>query len=131
MGMAGMDSGIPKCMVIRCSNISKLNPQTFKAQTQVTNIYFRGQPSLVFSQHKSYFYLGINLVPSLQWKTQTHVATTKPKKQQKFLITCLATMKHKINMADTIIRVGIAYNFYSIPYLLLAIKEPYKKLTIL
>ena len=36
-------------------------------------------------------------------------------------------MKQKNNMAHTIIRVGIAYSFYGVPYSLLAIKKLDKK----
>jgi hypothetical protein len=37
-------------------------------------------------------------------------------------------MKQKINMADTIIRVGIAYSFYAVPYSIPAIKKLDKKI---
>jgi hypothetical protein len=90
---AGMDLGIPKCAVTGCPNKSKLNPQAFKTHLQETNINFRHQSIPILSQHEPYVYLGINLVPSLQWKTQTHITTTKQTKQSKLLLTCLATMK--------------------------------------
>lgn len=95
------------CVVINCPNKSKLIPQAFKTQIQATNINFKNQPILVLTQHEPYVYLGINLVSSLQWKTQTRVATTKLIKQCILLITCLATMKQKNKMLDTI--------FYAIP----------------
>jgi hypothetical protein len=37
-------------------------------------------------------------------------------------------MKHKINMADTVIRTGIAYSFYAVPYSMSAIKKIDKKI---
>ena len=40
-------------------------PQAFKTHMLATNIYFRGQPILILSQHKPYVYLDIILVPSL------------------------------------------------------------------
>ena len=91
----GMDLGIPKCAVTGCPNHSQLNSQAFKTQLANANINFRGQPIPTLSQHKSYVYLGINLVPSLQWKTQTHITTTKLVKQCKLLLACPATMKQK------------------------------------
>ena len=44
------------------------------------------------------------------------------------LAACPATMKQKINMADTVIRVEIAYSFYVVPYSLSAIKKLDKKI---
>jgi hypothetical protein len=80
------------------------------------------------SQNEPYTYLGINLAPSLKWKTQIHTTTTKVIKQCKDLATCPTTMKQKINMADTVIRAGIAYSFYAVPYSLPAIKKLDKKI---
>jgi hypothetical protein len=37
-------------------------------------------------------------------------------------------MKQKINMADTVIRAGIAYSFYAVPYFIPAIKKLDKKI---
>ena len=98
---AGMDPCIPKCAVICCSNKSKLNPLNFKAKLQKTNINFINQSIPILSKHKPYFYLGISLVPSLQWKMQIHITTTKQLKQCKLLFTCPTTMKQKIYMADS------------------------------
>ena len=58
--------------------------------------------------------------------TNTHT-TTKVIKQCKDLTACPTTMKQKINMADTVIRAGIAYSFYDVPYSLLTIKKLDKK----
>ena len=63
---AGMNLGIPKCAVTGCPNKSKLNPITFKALIQSTNINYRNQPIPVLNQHEPYTYLGINLAPSLK-----------------------------------------------------------------
>ena len=57
-----------------------------------------------------------------------HITTAKLTKQSKLLITCLATMKQKIKMVDTVIRAGIAYSFYAVPYSLPAIKKLDKKI---
>ena len=122
-----MDLGIPKCAITGCPNKSKLNPQAFKTHLRNININFRNQSIPILSQHEPYVYLGINLVPSLQWKIQTHITTTKLIKQCKLLTTCPATMKQKIQMVDTVIRAGIAYSFYAVPYSLPAIKKLDKK----
>jgi hypothetical protein len=37
-------------------------------------------------------------------------------------------MKQNINMADTVIRVGIAYSFYAVPYSIPTIKKLDKKI---
>ena len=79
-------------------------------------------------QHEPYTYLGINFAPLLKWKTQINTTTTKVIKQCQALVTCPATMKQKINMADTVIRAGIAYSFYAVPYSIPAIKKLDKKI---
>jgi hypothetical protein len=123
-----MDLGIPKCAITGCPNKSKLHPTTFKALIQSTNINYRNQPIPVLNQHEPYTYLGINLVPSLKWKTQINTTTAKVIKQCQALVACPATMKQKINMADTVIRAGIAYSFYAVPYSIPAIKKLDKKI---
>ena len=97
----------------------RLNHETFKAQIQATNITYRNQPIPVLHQNESYVYLDIQLVPSLKWKIQTHVTTTKLISQCSQLANCPATFKQKISMVDTVIRSGIAYTSiqYHIPYL--------------
>jgi hypothetical protein len=92
---AGMDLGIPKCAVTRCPNKFKMNPITFKTPIQFTNINYRNQPLPVLDQHEPYTYLGINLAPSLKWKTQINTITAKVIKQCQALVACLATMKQK------------------------------------
>ena len=126
-----MDLGIPKCALTRCPNKSKLKPITFKALIQATNINYRNQPIPALNQHESYTYLGINLAPSLKWKTKINTTTAKVIKQCQALVTCSTTMKQKINMADTVIRAVIAYNFYAVPYSIPAIKKLDKKITTL
>ena len=123
-----MDLGIPKCVVTECPNKSKMNPTTFKALIQSTNINYRNQPLPVLNQHEPYTYLGINLAPSLKWKTQINTSTIKVIKQYQALVACPATMKQKINMVDTVIRAGIAYSFYAVPYSIPAIKKLDKKI---
>ena len=90
----------------------------FNIQLRDININFRIQPI-----HEAYVYLGIGIVSSLQWKTQTHITTTKLIKECKLLVICPTIMKQKIQMANTILQASIAYSFYTIPYSLLAIKK--------
>ena len=123
---AGMDLGIPKCAITGCPNKSKLHPTTFKALIQSTNINYRNQPIPVLNQHEPYTYLGINL--ALKWKTQINTIAAKVIKQCQALLTRTTTMKQKINMADTIIRAGIACSFYVVPYSIPAIKKLDKKI---
>jgi hypothetical protein len=112
---ASMDLSIPKCALTGCPNQSKLNPQTFKALLQAHNISYRHQPIPVLHQHEPYTYLGIQLVPSLNWNIQTHCTTPKLMQQCKQL-TCPLTTNQKLNMINTVIRAGIAYSFYAVPY---------------
>ena len=125
---AGMNLEIPKCAITGCPNKSKMNPIAFTTQIQATNINYTNQPLPVLDQHESYTYLGINLAPSLKWKPQINTTATKVIKQCQALVACPATMKQKINMADTVIRAGIAYSFYAVPYSLPAIKKLDKKI---
>ena len=46
-------------------------------------------------QNEPYIYLGIQLVPSLKWKLQTHISTTKIIDQCKQLISYPATIKQQ------------------------------------
>ena len=75
----------------------------------------------------SYVYLGIQLVPSLKWKIQTHITTAKMINQCKLLTNCPATIKQKISMVNTVIRAGIAYSFYAVSYSIPSIKKLKKK----
>ena len=111
-----------------CPNKSKTNQEIFEAQIQAANITYRNQPILVLHQNEPYVYLGIQLIPSLKWKIQIHTMTTKLIKQCSQLVNCLATIKQKISMVDTVIRAGIAYSFYVVPYSLPAIKKLDKKI---
>ena len=125
---AGMDLGITKCAITGCPNKSKMNQETFKAQIQATNITYRNQPIPVLHQNEPYVYLGIQLIPSLKWKIQIHATTTKLINQCSQLANCPATIKQKIKMVDTVIRAGIAYSFYAVPYSLPAIIKLDKKI---
>jgi hypothetical protein len=124
----GMDLGIPKCAITGCPNKSKTNPQTFKALLQAQNTSYRHTPIPALHQHEPYLYLGIHLIPSLKWNTQLHITTTKLTKQCQQLLTCPLTLKQKITMVDTVIRAGIAYSFYAIPYSLPTLHKLDKKL---
>ena len=123
-----MELGVPKCAITGCPNKSKTNPEAFKVKIQAQNIHYRNQPLPVLHQNEPYVYLGIQLVPSLKWKLQTHITTTKIIDQCKKLANCPATIKQKINMVDTVIRAGIAYSFYAVPYSLPTIKKLDKKI---
>ena len=60
-------------------------PIVFKTQIQAQNMDYRKQPLLDLHQNESYLYLGIQLVPSLKWKLQTHITKrlkTNVKKSQ-------------------------------------------------
>ena len=118
---AGMDLGIPKCAIPGCPNTSKMKQETFKVQIQATNITYRNQPIPVPHQNEPYVSLSIQLIPSLKRKIQIHATTTKLINQCSQLANCPATIKEKINMVDKVIRAGIAYSFYAVPYPLLAI----------
>ena len=124
----GMDLGITKCAITGCPNKSKMNQETFKAQIQATNITYRNQPIPILHQNKPYVYLGIQLIPLLKWKIQIHTTTTKLINQCSQLVNCPVTIKQKINMVDIVIRAGIAYNFYAVPYSLPTIKKLDKKI---
>ena len=123
-----MDLGITKCAITGCPNKSKMNQETFKTQIQATNITYRNQPIPVLHQNELYTYLGIKLIPSLKWKIQIHATNTKLTNQCSQLANCPATIKQKIKMVDTVIRAGIAYSFYAVPYSLPAIKKLDKKI---
>jgi hypothetical protein len=67
----------------------------------------------------AYMYCGY----CFKWKLQIHATTTKLTQQCKQFISCPLTMKQKINMLDIVIRAGIAYSFYVIPYSMPTIKK--------
>jgi hypothetical protein len=125
---SGMDLGISKCAITGWPNKSKMNPPNFKTFITTQNIHYRNQPIPILHQDEPYTYLGIQLVPSLKWKLQIHITTTKLTNQCKQLITCPLTIKQKMHMTDTVIRAGIAYSFYVVPYSLPALKKLDKKI---
>jgi hypothetical protein len=128
---SGMDLGISKCALTGSPNHSKMNPITFKAFLQIKNISFHNHPIPVLHQNEPYLYLGIQLVPSLNWNIQTHVTSTKLIQQCKLLSNCLATIKQKIHMANIVIRPGISYSFYAVPYSMPTIRKLDKRLIVL
>ena len=73
----GMNLGIPKCALIGCPNLTKMNLLTFKAFLQNKKISFRNQPIPVLHQNEPYLYLGIHLVASRNWNIQIHVTLTR------------------------------------------------------
>jgi hypothetical protein len=113
---AGMELGIPKCAITRCPNNKPMPATTFKAYIQSHNITYRDQPIPILHQNEPYVYLGIQLIPSLKWKTQQTTTMNKLIKQTQPLLQSPATLKQKLKMVDTVIRPGIAYSFYAVPY---------------
>jgi hypothetical protein len=113
---AGMELGIPKCAITGCPNKTPMLATTFKAYIQSHNITYRNQPIPVLHQNEPYVYLGIQLIPSLKWKAQQTITMNKLIKQTQLLLQSPATLKQKLKMVDTVIRLGIAYNFYAVPY---------------
>jgi hypothetical protein len=111
-----MDLGIPKCAITGCPNNKSMTATTFKAYIQSHNIKYRNQPIPVLHQNEPYVYLGIQLIPSLKWKAQQAITMNKLIKQTQLLLNSPATLKLKQKMVDTIIRPGIAYSFYAVPY---------------
>jgi hypothetical protein len=113
---AGLELGIPKCTITSCPNNKPMPATTFKAYIQLHNITYRKQPIPVLYQNESYIYLGIQLIPSLKWKIQQATTMNKLTKQTQLLLNSPATLKQKLKMVDTVIRLGIAYSFYAVPY---------------
>jgi hypothetical protein len=113
---AGMKLGIPKCAIIGCPNNKPMPTTIFKAFIQSQNIKYRNQHIPVLHQNEPYVYLGIQLIPSLKWKAQQAITMNKLIKQTQLLLNSPATLKQKLKKVDTIIRPGIAYSFYAVPY---------------
>jgi hypothetical protein len=111
-----MELGISKCAITGCPNNKPMPATTFKAYIQSHNIKYRNQPIPVLYQNEPYVYLGIQLIPSLKWKTQQATTMNKLVKQTQLLLNSPATLKQKLKMVDTVIRLGIAYSFYAVPY---------------
>jgi hypothetical protein len=111
-----MELGIPKCAITGCPNNKPMPATTFKAYIQSHNIKYRNQPIPVLHQNEPYVYLGIQLIPSLKWKTQQATTMNKLIKQTQLLLNSPATLKQKLKMVDTVLRPGIAYSFYAVPY---------------
>jgi hypothetical protein len=112
----GMELGIPKCAITGCPNNKPMPAATFKAYIQSHNIKYRNQPIPVLHQNEPYVYLGIQLIPSLKWKSQQAITMNKLIKQTQLLLNSPATLKQKLKIVDTVIRPGIAYSFYVVPY---------------
>jgi hypothetical protein len=113
---AGMELGILKCAIIGCPNNKPMPATIFKAYIQSHNIKYRNQLIPVLHQNEPYVYLGIQLIPSLKWKAQQAITMNKLIKQTQLLLNSPATLKQKLKMVDTVIRPGIAYSFYAVPY---------------
>jgi hypothetical protein len=113
---AGMELGIPKCAITGCPNNKPMRATIFKAFIQSHNIKYRNQHIPVLHQNEPYVYLGIQLIPSLKWKAQQAIIMNKLIKQTQLLLNSPAILKQKQKMVDTVIRPGIAYSFYAVPY---------------
>ena len=125
---AGMELGIPKCAITGCPNKGHMPATTFKAYIQSQNITYRNQPIPVLHQNEPYVYLGIQLIPSLKWKTQQAITMNKLIKQAQSLLQSPTSLKQKLKMVDTVIRPGIAYSFYAVPYSIPTITKLDKKI---
>jgi hypothetical protein len=123
-----MELGIPKCTIIGCPNNKSMLAATYKAYIQSHNIKYRNQPIPLLHQNKPYIYLGIQLIPSLKWKAQQAITVNKLTKQTQLLLNSPAILKQKLKMVETVIRPGIAYNFYAIPYSMPIISKLDKKI---
>jgi hypothetical protein len=123
-----MDLGISKCAIIGCPNNKPMPTTTFKAYIQSHKITYRNQPIPVLHQNEPYVYLGIQLIPSLKWKVQQATTMNKLIKQAQLLLQSPATLKQKLKMVDTVIRPGIAYSFYAVPYSMPNISKLDKKI---
>jgi hypothetical protein len=106
-----MELGIPKCAITGCPNNGHMPATTFKAYIQSQNIKYRNQPIPVIHQNEPYV-----LIPSLKWKAQQAITMNKLIKQAQLLLQSPTTLKLKLKMVDTVIRLGIAYSFYAVPY---------------
>jgi hypothetical protein len=113
---AGMELGISKCAITGCPNNKYMPATTFKAYIQSHNITYRNQSIPVLHQNEPYVYLGIQLIPSVKWKAQQAITMNKLIKQTQLLLQSPATLKQKLKMVDIVIRPGIAYSFYAVPY---------------
>jgi hypothetical protein len=113
---AGMELGIPKYAITGCPNKTPMPATAFKAYIQSHNITYKNQPIPVLHQNEPYVYLGIQLIPSLKWKAQQTTTMNKLIKQMQLLLQSPAILKLKLKMVDTVIRPGIAYSFYTVPY---------------
>jgi hypothetical protein len=91
-----MELGIPKCAITRCPNNKPMPATTFKAYIQSHNIKYRNQSISILHQNEPYVYLGIQLIPSLKWKTQQATTMNKLIKQTQFFINSPAILKKKI-----------------------------------
>ena len=111
-----MELGIPKCPITCCPNNKPMHATTFKAYIQSHNIKYRNQPIPILQQNEPYVYLGIQLIPSLKWKTQQATTMNKLIKQAQLLLNSLAILKQKLKMINIVIRPRIAYSFYAVPY---------------
>jgi hypothetical protein len=125
---AGMELGISKCAITGCPNKKPMPATTFKAYIQLHNIKYRNQPIPVLHQNEPYVYLRIQLIPSLKWKAQQTVTMNKLIKQTQPLLNSPATLKQKLKIVDIVIRPGIAYSFYAVPYSMPAITKLDKKI---
>ena len=89
---------------------AKLRDAPHKANRHKSNNF----PTL--TQNKPYTYLGIHLMPSLKWNLQKEIALQKTKLQCKLLTLSPASLKQKMKILNTIIKLHISYVYYAVSF---------------
>jgi hypothetical protein len=81
-------------------------PKAFKAYIQTHKITYNNK-----------------IIPSLKWNLQRQISTQKLITQSKQLLASPTTIKQKINIVNTVLRLGVEYSFHAIPYSMLDIRK--------
>jgi hypothetical protein len=118
-----MDLSIPTCAITGAPNKSKMIPEALKAYIQTLRMAYNDKLIPVLHQNEPYKCLGILLIPSLKWNLQRQITTDKLINQSKDLLASPTTIKQKIKIVNNILRMGVAYNFHVVPYLMPNIRK--------
>lgn len=111
-----MDLNLTKYAIIWCPNKAKLKPTIFKTFIQAQRITFKGKQFPILTQNEPYSYSGIQLVPSLKWQIQKDITMNEAKEQSKLRLASSTTIRQKIRIFNTVIKLGIAYIYYGVPF---------------